>query len=66
MTIQPSTGTSSLVARQLRDLNSETRVLQAALNQAQASVNHAVRLVELQYHQKRKEILNGHADEDAL
>ena len=66
-------GTSPSVAQQLRELNSETRVLQTALNQAQASVNHAVHLVELNYHRKRKEILrsdevsarvsNGNGDE---
>jgi hypothetical protein len=56
----PSTPTSSK-ARQLRDLNHTARPIQAALNQAQASVNHAVRLFEQTYQRERQQILQSAA-----
>jgi hypothetical protein len=59
-----NTGTSSSqVARKLRELNSEYRDTQVALNQAQASLTRAMKLSEQQYHQRRKQIIsaNGHA-----
>jgi hypothetical protein len=46
-------------ARQLRDLNHTARPIQAALNQAQASVNHAVRLFEQTYQRERQQILQS-------
>jgi hypothetical protein len=47
----------------LRDLNKEYRDTQAALNQAQASFNRAIRLSEDSYRGKRQAILaNGHDD----
>jgi len=55
-------------SRLLRDLNTRTHTMLGALNQAQASVNHALKLVQLHYHQERKHILNGHdvkVNEDA-
>jgi len=62
--LNPRTSSSS-VAQQMRDLNTETGAVQSALVQAQASLTHAMKLVELQYHQKRKQIINGHDESEA-
>ena len=55
--------TQAQAQQQLRDLNNEFRDTQAALNQAQASLNRAIKLAEINYHRKRQAILaNGHDD----
>jgi hypothetical protein len=50
-------------ASQLRQLNREYQPLLAALTQNQNSATHAMKLAQLEYHRRRKEILNGH-DQD--
>jgi hypothetical protein len=56
------------VHQQLRALNKEYRDTQEALNHTQASLNRAMKLMEENYHRKRKQILNGngHDEEDRL
>ena len=68
MTALNSPGTSSQVARKLRELNSEYRDAQVALNQAQASLSRAMKLAEQNYHQRRKQIIsaNGRALDEEL
>jgi hypothetical protein len=55
-------------AQQLRALNAEYRETRTALNQAQASLNRGMKLMEENYQRKRKQILNanGHNDEETL
>jgi hypothetical protein len=49
--------------RQLRDLNAEYRDLNETINHAQASVDRAKKLNDINYHRRRKAILsNGHAE----
>jgi hypothetical protein len=50
---------SSQKQQQLRQLNAESRDLQAALNQARGSLDHAMRLVEDSYQKKRREIIDA-------
>ena len=50
-------------AYQLRQLNREYQPLLAALNRNEASATHANKLAQLEYHRRRKAILNGH-DQD--
>jgi len=47
-------------SRLLRDLNTRTHTMLGALNQAQASVSHALKLVQIHYQEERRHILNGH------
>jgi hypothetical protein len=47
-----------------RDLNSEARDLLIALNQAQVSLNHALRLIEQTYQHRRAQIMNGQGPGD--
>jgi hypothetical protein len=54
---------SSPKQQQLRQLNAESRDLQAALNQARGSLDHAMRLVEDTYQRKRREIIEADLDE---
>ena len=49
--------------RQLRELNHEAQSLQTALNQAQGSIRHALRLLEQTYQRKRTQILNDHGED---
>jgi hypothetical protein len=51
--------------RALKELNAETRDVQVALNQAQVSLQHALRLrlVEDTYQKKRTSIINAPDDE---
>lgn len=61
MTALNSPGITQAINRQLRELNTETHAVTTALNQAQASLTHAMKLVQLTYHQKRKAILGAGA-----
>ena len=54
---------SSLKQQQLRQLNAESRDLQAALNQARGSLDHAIRLLEDTYQRKRRQIIDADLDE---
>jgi hypothetical protein len=54
---------SSLKQQQLRQLNAESRDLQAALNQARGSLDHAMRLLEDTYQRKRRQIIDADLDE---
>jgi hypothetical protein len=50
-------------AAQLRALNREYKPLLTALSQNEASATHANKLAQMEYHRKRKAILNGDADD---
>jgi hypothetical protein len=50
-------------AAQLRQLNREYKPLLTALSQNEASATHANKLAQMEYHRRRREILNGHDDE---
>jgi hypothetical protein len=52
------------VHQQLRALDKEHRETQVALNQAEASILHARKLDELNFHRRRKAILNNGHDQD--
>ena len=54
---------SSPKQQQLRQLNAESRDLQAALNQARGSLDHAMRLLEDTYQRKRRQIIDADLDE---
>jgi len=54
---------SSPKQQQLRQLNAESRDLQAALNQARGSLDHAIRLLEDTYQRKRRQIIDADLDE---
>jgi len=59
----PRVTTADPVQQQLRALHKEHRETLTALNQAEASVAHARKLNDLNYHRRRKAILaNGHDD----
>jgi hypothetical protein len=62
MTLQTN-GHFTSVQQQLRALDKEHRETQVALNQAEASVNHARKLDELNYHRRRRAILAEHAED---
>ena len=47
---------------QLRALNREYQPLLSALSQNEASATHANKLAQMEYHRRRKAILNGHDD----
>ena len=49
----------TLKQKALRDLNTRHQSVQVALNQAQTALNHALRLVEADYHKKRTEIMHS-------
>jgi hypothetical protein len=50
-------------AAQLRQLNREYQPLLSALSQNEASATHANKLAQMEYHRRRKAILNGHDDD---
>jgi len=50
----------ALKQRLLRELNSEARTIQIALNQAHNALTYAQKLMEETYQRKRSAILNGH------
>jgi hypothetical protein len=52
------------VHQQLRALNTEFRATAEALNQSQASLTRAMRLLEDNYQRKRKAILDNGHDQD--
>jgi len=61
----PRITTNDAVQAQLRALDKEHRETLTALNQAEASVAHARKLNELNYHRRRKPILNNGHDDNA-
>jgi hypothetical protein len=63
MTLQTNGHSLSSVQQQLRALDKEHRETQVALNQAEASVNHARKLDELNYHRRKRAILAEHAED---
>jgi hypothetical protein len=50
-------------ASQLHALNREYKPLLSALAKNKDIVNDTMKLVQLEYHRKRQQILNGHDDE---
>ena len=50
------------VQQELRALDNEHRETQVALNQAEASIIHARKLDELNYHRRRRAIINSAED----
>jgi hypothetical protein len=53
-------------AQQLRALNREYQPLLSALSQNEASATHANKLAQMEYHRKRREILNAHDQDQEL
>jgi hypothetical protein len=52
--------------RALRELNANHHDIVTALNQTQTSLTRLSRLVEDSYQRKRKQIINGHDDEESI
>jgi hypothetical protein len=63
MTIITNGHSPASIHQQLRDLNTEYRETQTALNQAQASLNRGMKLMEENYQRKRRDIMNGATEE---
>jgi len=66
MTPSASISASSITEhqrRQLSELNAEYRDLNETINHAQASVDRAKKLNDLNYHRRRRAILAEHADD---
>ena len=65
MTLIPPTQEHDTRQKQLRDLNQEHRDTLEALNHAEASIVRARKLNDLNYHRRRKAILNNGHDDNA-
>ena len=62
----PTNGHDHDKVSQLRALNREYQPLLSALSQNEASATHANKLAQMEYHRKRREILNAHDQDQEL